>query len=133
MSERYLARVSCKVALYTPDGSKVLAVEYSPGNFGLPGGHIEAGEHPDDAMHRELHEELGLKDLALDRKDFWLHDNGKLILGFIGTLHEDASLVLQEEELRSALWVPVVDVESGVFAIPSYDQFIVRNQPRNYI
>lgn len=41
---------------------RVLAVSRGPGShvFGFPGGHIEAGEIPEDAAHRELHEETGL-------------------------------------------------------------------------
>src|SRR2546423_15711822 len=40
----------------------------SPGQWGLPGGHVEHGEEPLAAAHRELLEETGL---TVDRLDLW--------------------------------------------------------------
>jgi 8-oxo-dGTP diphosphatase len=40
----------------------------SPGQWGLPGGHVEPGEEPIAAAHRELLEETGL---SVDRLDLW--------------------------------------------------------------
>jgi 8-oxo-dGTP diphosphatase len=40
----------------------------SPGRWGLPGGHVEPGEEPLAAAHRELMEETGL---SVDRLDLW--------------------------------------------------------------
>ena len=52
--------VSVKVALYSRDGKRVLMMYYPHDDgFGLPGGHIDAGETPDVALERELREELG--------------------------------------------------------------------------
>lgn len=42
------------------DGGKVLFVEHPQRGWEIPGGHIEPGESPDEAMLRELHEETGL-------------------------------------------------------------------------
>jgi 8-oxo-dGTP diphosphatase len=40
----------------------------SPGQWGLPGGHVEHGEDPLVAAHRELMEETGL---TVDRLNLW--------------------------------------------------------------
>jgi ADP-ribose pyrophosphatase YjhB (NUDIX family) len=51
--------------LYRDDQGRVLLTRNSgasefPGLWGLPGGGVEQGEHPDDAVVRELREETGL-------------------------------------------------------------------------
>jgi ADP-ribose pyrophosphatase YjhB (NUDIX family) len=54
----------CAGALIVKDGRVLLvkrAVEPFKGYWDLPGGFLEAGEHPLDGMLREVREELGLK------------------------------------------------------------------------
>lgn len=122
-------RVSCKAALYTHDRKKVLLAEYGPGDYGLPGGHMEEGETPERAMARELFEELGIKDVDLERKDFWPHhSNSKLILGFTGEFDDTRPLVIQEKELSAAKWVPIADIANGTITAQSYDEFILKFQ-----
>ena len=54
-------QVSVKVALYSENGKYTLLMYYPRDDgFGLPGGHIDAGEMPDMALERELREELGI-------------------------------------------------------------------------
>ena len=130
MSDRDHFRVSCKAALYTPDGKKVLIVDHGKKGNGLPGGHLEADETPDATIQRELFEELGLTGIVLERKDFWMHHGGKLILGFIGTLDESTPLTLQHAEINAATWVDVDKIRAGEVAARSYDVFICEFQPR---
>lgn len=125
-SERNQERVSCKAALFTPDRTKVLLVEYLPNNFGLPGGHTESGETPEETMRRELREELGITDkILLERRDFWRHSDGKIVLGFIGVIDISHKLIIDVNEIRAALWVKVADIKDGMVTAGTYDEFIL--------
>lgn len=59
-------------------GGRVLLVQLtertpSPGSWSLPGGGIDHGEHPVDAVIRELYEETGLQGRVLDLLDVDSH------------------------------------------------------------
>ena len=47
-------------AIIVKDGQILAAHRINAGNLFLPGGHIENGESPEEALRRELNEELGL-------------------------------------------------------------------------
>jgi 8-oxo-dGTP pyrophosphatase MutT (NUDIX family) len=55
-------------------------------NWGLPKGHIEGGETPEQAALREVEEETGLRDLSavaqLPTIDWYFRDRGKLVHKF---------------------------------------------------
>ena len=125
-SERNLEKVSCKAALYNPDRTKVLLVEYLPGKYGLPGGHIEQGESPEEAMQRELREGLGVEnEIVLKKRDFWRHNNDKIVLGFIGEIDESTRFAIDKNEIQAAVWTDVAAIESGDRSAGGYDTFIV--------
>ena len=127
-SERNQERVSCKAALYSSDRKKVLLVEYLPNNFGLPGGHTEADETPEETMRRELAEELGVTDnIYLNRRDFWRHSDGKIVLGFVGELNPADELTIDLNEIMASRWTEVSDIKKGKMTAGAYDTFIIDN------
>lgn len=60
-----VVRVPCVGAIVRDDNGRLLVVErrYAPaaGTWSLPGGRVEAGESPADAVRREVLEETGIR------------------------------------------------------------------------
>lgn len=112
--ERDHFRVTTKAAIYSLDTDEVLLTSIKQvgdgRSFGLPGGHMDHGEQPDQAMVRELREELGVEVQDLARADFFMHPNGKVVLGYTGRLSRDALLVSQEPEREEGVWVARADL-----------------------
>lgn len=91
----------------------------------LPGGVVEQGESPLDAVRREVREELGL-DLAVQAQDFfaveWLQATrpdrrDRLAFLFVGPrlTHEDSACIsLQREELDEWRWATHAEMRSLV-------------------
>ena len=119
--------VSCKAVLYNETHTKVLVAEYNPGNFGLPGGHIEGDETPDEAIHRELGEELGLHGVRLRHGDFIKHRDGKIILYFVGTIDETTEFTIDFNEVSAISWVTLDDIRTRAIDIDMYRDFVIEN------
>lgn len=69
-----------------PDGGAralFLLIRDSYGHWGLPKGHLEAGEAPEGAARREVREETGVADLevdaAIDTIDWYFRFRGRLV------------------------------------------------------
>ena len=126
-------RVSCKAALFNPSRTKVLIVEYdrdySDKEYGLPGGHMEKGESPDETITREIKEETGLNLISeeLQRRDFWLHGDGKVILGYVGEVSDTAPLAPGQNEIKNIVWVDANDIKSKKYELRDFADFVVSN------
>lgn len=82
-----------------------------PGAVSLPGGHVEYGESPEDALHRELYEELGIATQSIKYVCTLLHraeECRKLHYFVIESWHGD----IQNHEAEALLWVPIDALET---------------------
>lgn len=78
------------VTAYVVDEGKVLLIHHKKHNLWLPpGGHIEVNETPDDALRRELREEVGIEFEFLQRNDLPKEGNirEQLALPFYVNVH----------------------------------------------
>lgn len=120
-------RVATKVALFSPDRSKVLVIHMDQNNdWGLPGGHIEESETPDETIVRELREECGTTSEDMQHADFFLHSSGKLILAYIGTAISDDIASQQGGLEGTPKWLTREEFDN-ITIEPNYRKLILEN------
>jgi 8-oxo-dGTP pyrophosphatase MutT (NUDIX family) len=124
--------VTAKAAIFSNDGDSVLLMKYAfkrrYKGFGLPGGHLDAHETPDQAVARELDEELGIRIENLERKDFFLHSGGHVVLGFIGRAPRDLVLKPSRPKIEFGIWKTRDELETTEIGA-QYRKFILENWP----
>lgn len=108
-------------AAIVTDGDRVLCFRkgeskrpYLSYRYEFPGGKLEAGESPYDALARELMEELSLDIGEMDTKSFadLSHDyTDQSVLIHYFLLRSDAPQYFLKEHV-SAAWTPISDLES---------------------
>src|SRR3954464_4386927 len=87
-ARRTRVETSAGGVVYRPHegGPQVLLIRDPYNNWGLPKGHIEGGETPEQAALREVEEETGLLELEsiaqLPTIDWYFRDRGKLVHKF---------------------------------------------------
>lgn len=100
----------CVITAVT-DGDRICLIHYGhqrsrTGSYALVAGYIESGETPEDAVHREVMEEVGLrvKNIRYYKSQPW-PVSGSLLLGFFCELDGDDTITADPGELSDALWV----------------------------
>ncbi len=108
-----------------------------PGAWTLPGGGIDHGEHPRDAVVREVYEETGLAVvvgplLDVDSIHFTgrapggrLEDYHSVRLVYVGEVESMATPAVQEVDgsTAAAAWLPLEEVRSGQYDLTSLVHF----------
>lgn len=130
LSERHLHRVSAKAAIFTPDRRYVLVMHMVPGTtpaiYGLPGGHVDEGELPDETIIREIREELGVEVSGLEHVDFFVHNNGKIVLAYSGTLSHDTKFEPSNPAKEVGEWLTQSEFEA-ITIEPGYKKLVLEH------
>lgn len=120
--------VSVKMALYAPDAHAAILMSYRAGGYGLPGGHIDAGETIEQAVQRELVEEIGHTVQSVRPIGFFMTNSGKIILGYTGYFDPMLLLSAEESAKESPIWMERADVETCEMD-QTYKQFVLEHWP----
>jgi len=123
--------VSVKAAIYSHDLKKALLMKYSRGFYGLPGGHLDANEFPDEAMDRELMEELSITVPSLKRDSFYLRgDRGSsVILGYVGIAEKDIVLQPTNPNKEIGVWMTKDEIRTLPNISDNYKEHLAKNWP----
>ena len=122
MSDRPRTRVAAYLVAF--DDGAVLLCRIAPGYPGagswtLPGGGVEWGEHPEDALVREVYEEsgfalesytyLGIDSLVLDPTETHRGFHGIRLI-FTATVQGEPRVTEIDGSVDAAAWVPLDDL-----------------------
>lgn len=110
------------VALRRPKGEwEVLIVQPHWGFWGLPKGHPDPGETPQQTLERELFEETNLRvvrylsaRIFTEQYQFQHHKQRIDKTVYYYLVEAEGVVALQENELKSYVWIPLVRSEERV-------------------
>ena len=95
-----------------------------PGAVALPGGHLEAGEQPDEALRREVQEELGIVPVDVVYVCTLLHRSQEFRkLHYFAVTRWQGEM--QPHEAEAVLWIPLhalspLDLDVDRMAVAEY-------------
>jgi NAD+ diphosphatase len=106
--------ISPCVIVAVHDGERLLLTKYAGRayrNFALIAGFVEIGESLEDAVRREVMEEVGLKirNIRFYKSQPWPFTD-TLLAGFFAELAGNNIITVQEDELALAVWMSREDV-----------------------
>ncbi len=126
--------VSTKAAIFSNSLDQVLVIDlsqikiYGKNKHGLPGGHMEENETPDQTIAREIKEECGITATNLKRADFFITNYGKVVLAYIGTANNDNIKSEQDGLEGIPKWVTKSEFEK-INIDENYYKFVLENWP----
>jgi mutator protein MutT len=95
-----------------------------PGAIAFPGGHIEARESPEEALYREVQEEVGIVPIEIAYVCTLLHRSQEFRkLHYFAVTRWEGEIILQEAE--SVVWIPLnaletLDLDVDKIAVQEY-------------
>lgn len=109
-------RISPSIIVLIRKGSQLLlsrSHHFAPGVYGLIAGFVEVGESIEDAVHREVHEEVGLtiKNLNYFGSQSWPFPDS-LMIGFTAD-YASGELLIDTKELETAGWYNYDNLPGG--------------------
>jgi len=110
-----LQKISVKGLIYR-DGN-VLMLNDEKGNWELPGGKIDFGEHPEDSLKREFSEELNVENLTVgglvDVWDFVVSKDNidyQFIIVVYWCFFDDKEIEISDEHMEYK-WIAIDDID----------------------
>lgn len=109
-------RISPSIIVLIKNGDKILmsrSPHFPPGAYGLIAGFVEAGENIEEAVHREVKEEVGItiKNLCYYGSQSWPFPDS-LMIGFFAE-YESGEIMVDHTELESADWYRYDNLPGG--------------------
>jgi 8-oxo-dGTP diphosphatase len=123
----------CVACLLIADGNvlaerRQLTKTLAPGAVAIPGGHIEAGEEPEEALRREMQEELGVVPRDPRYVCTLLHRSEELRrLHYFAVTEWEGTIT--NHEAAALLWLPLTALEGLDFDV---DRIAVAEYRRVY-
>ncbi len=96
----------------------------APGMFCFPGGGIEADETEEEALVREIREELGTRIEPVRRLWQGVTPRAVRLAWWLCRLEDAATLVPNPEEVESVLWVTLEEMATLPDSLESNQQFL---------